>query len=199
MHTGSASVYDLTLLMRSDFPLCPFQTANKWFAISVPCIKGLTQPARSSCLLRPEQLRLSKCICRAAALICSLTGIVNQPVSSCGNQWMRGNCLGENLFHFCNSVSAFLHLCFFFSSVYWKLYQSEWKTTNRSRRRADPHPCYCTSVAGSSLQLSRWALFGSQWINIHWSSNCKETLMSLQLSFFASSAKMPWRASVISL
>lgn len=69
-----ASVYDLTLLTWSGFPLCPFQTANKWFAISLPCIKGLTQPVRSWCLLRPEQLRLSKCICRAAALICSLTG-----------------------------------------------------------------------------------------------------------------------------
>lgn len=110
-HWG-ASVYDLTLLMWSDFPLCPFQTANKWFAIWFPCIKGLTQPVRSSCLLHPEQLCLSKCICRAAALICSLTGIVNQPISSCLNQWMRGNCLGEYLFHFCNSVSAFLHLFF---------------------------------------------------------------------------------------
>lgn len=107
MHTGV--LYDLTLLMWSGFPLCPFQTANKWFAISVLCIKGLTQPVRSSCLLHPEQLRLSKCICRAAALICSLTGIVNQQVSWCGNQWMRGNCL----FHFCNSVSAFLHLFLF--------------------------------------------------------------------------------------
>lgn len=112
-HWG-ASVYDLTLLVWSDFPLCPFQTANKWFAISFPCIKRLTQPVRSSCLLRPEQLRLPKCICRAAALICSLTGIVKQPISSCGNQWMRGNCLGEYLFHFCNSVSAFL---FFFVGV----------------------------------------------------------------------------------
>ena len=48
------------------------------------------------------------------------------------------------------------------------------KTTNHSRCWADPSPCYCTSVAGSSLQLSLWALFGSQCINIHWSSNWKE-------------------------
>lgn len=44
-----------------------------------------------------------------------------------------------------------------------------------------PAPGCFTSVAGSSLQLSLWALFGSQWINIHCSSNCKERHVSVRI------------------